>query len=152
LIAAMRARNRRLIIIGVAGVMLVGAATLAGFAMRDTVIFFYGPTEALERGVAAAGERARIGGLVEPDTVIRGENNFISFGVTDGTSTIRVGYTGHVPDLFREGQGVVVEGTIAPDGTFQADRVLARHDENYMPREVVDILKEQGEWRSEGGA
>ena len=95
------------------------------------------------------GTRIRLGGLVEEGSVVRGEGTRVRFAVTDTAETVPVTYDGVLPDLFREGQGVVTEGTLMPDGTFVADTVLAKHDENYMPKEVADALKEQGVWQGE---
>ena len=93
------------------------------------------------------GERIRLGGLVKEGSVTRGENLAVRFEVTDGRNSIKVAYQGLLPDLFREGQGVVTEGTLDPGGTFTADNVLAKHDETYMPKEVADALKKQGHWK-----
>ena len=90
--------------------------------------------------------RLRIGGLVKDGSVVRGENKSISFVITDSNKEVRVAYVGQVPDLFREGQGVVAEGVLVGPGQFRADSVLAKHDEKYMPREVADALKKQGVW------
>jgi cytochrome c-type biogenesis protein CcmE len=142
---AMRKRNRRLIVIGVAGAMLAGAAALALIGLRDSVVYFYAPSELAQN--AAPGERVRIGGLVEAGTVSRDDTGALLFAVSDGVSTVPVRYEGQAPDLFREGQGVVCEGRYAPGAVFAADRVLAKHDETYMPREVVEAMKARGEWR-----
>lgn len=144
----MTRRGRRLAIIGAAGLVLASALGLALFAMRDTIVFFRGPSE-----VAAAGKvgtRIRLGGLVETGSIRRGPDQVVEFKVTDGAASVPVRYKGFLPDLFRENQGVVTEGALGPSGTFLADTVLARHDETYMPREVVDVLKAQGRWQ-EGG-
>src|SRR5690606_8404274 len=106
------------------------------------------PSDIVAEGVAP-GARVRLGGLVADGSVVRGENGSVRFDVTDGAATIAVLYTGILPDLFREGQGVVTEGTVRPDGSFAADTVLAKHDENYMPPEVAAALREQGHWRAE---
>ncbi len=95
----------------------------------------------------APGTRIRLGGLVKEGSVVRGENLAVRFDVTDGRNTIAVAYQGLLPDLFREGQGVVTEGALEPAGLFKADSVLAKHDENYMPKEVADALKKQGHWK-----
>ena len=96
------------------------------------------------------GARLRIGGLVKEGSVVKGENLAVHFGVTDGKTTVPVAYTGLLPDLFREGQGVVAEGALDITGTFKADSVLAKHDEKYMPKEVADALKQQGRWQEDG--
>lgn len=141
----MRKRNRRLVLIAVVGAMLAGAVALALVGLRDAVVYFYAPSELAQK--AKAGERVRIGGLVESGSVSRAENGALLFSVTDGAAIIPVRYEGHPPDLFREGQGVVCEGRYTPGAPFHADRVLAKHDETYMPREVVEAMKQRGEWR-----
>ena len=143
-------KQRRLSLIAAAGAVLSLAAGLVLFAMRDTIVFFYGPTEIAEKGLQP-GTRMRLGGLVETGSVQRSGGQRVSFAVTDGKSSIKVGYDGLLPDLFREGQGVVTEGVFEGAGRFKADSVLAKHDETYMPREVADTQKEQGHWQP-GGA
>ena len=143
-------KQRRLTLIAMAGAVLSLAAGLVLFAMRDTIVFFYGPTEITEKGVLP-GTRMRLGGLVEAGSVQRSDGKRVTFAVTDGKTSIRVGYDGLLPDLFREGQGVVTEGVFEGAGRFKADSVLAKHDETYMPREVADTLKKQGHWQP-GGA
>jgi cytochrome c-type biogenesis protein CcmE len=114
-------------------------------------VFFYSPSE-LKTKAEAAHRRVRIGGLVERDSIVRGAGGRqVMFRVTDGATDLGVVYEGILPDLFREGQGVVAEGKLRPDGVFAAATVLAKHDERYMPREVVDALKKSGHWQ-EGGA
>ena len=113
--------------------------------MRDTIVFFRAPSEVVASG--KVGARIRLGGLVETGSLKRGTDQVVEFAVTDGSQRVPVRYRGILPDLFREGQGVVTEGALAASGTFVADTVLARHDETYMPREVVDALKAQGRWK-----
>jgi cytochrome c-type biogenesis protein CcmE len=146
----MTRRQRRLVLIGVSGAVLAVAVALVLSAMRDSIVFFHSPTEVAQDHLAP-GTRIRIGGLVKPGSLERGDNLNIRFDVTDGKNDIPVRYQGIVPDLFREGQGVVAEGKLGPGGTFIADTVLAKHDERYMPREVVDALKKAGRWQ-EGAA
>jgi cytochrome c-type biogenesis protein CcmE len=134
--------------IGAAGAVLVLAATLTFAGLRDSVVYFVAPSELSEK--AAPGERVRLGGLVVEGTVHRDEDGAMRFSVTDGAVEVQVRYDGLLPDLFREGQGVVAEGRWRPGGAFEAERVLAKHDETYMPREVAEALKERGEWK--GGA
>jgi cytochrome c-type biogenesis protein CcmE len=122
------------------------AVGLVLYAMRDSIVFFYSPSDIAEMQVAP-GQRIRLGGLVETGSVRRDEGTTVHFSVTDGAKVMPVTYTGVLPDLFREGQGVVTEGAVMPDGTFKADNVLAKHDENYMPPEVAAKLKEKGVWR-----
>jgi cytochrome c-type biogenesis protein CcmE len=144
----MTRKGRRLSLIVGALVTLSLAAGLVLFALRDNIVFFYSPTE-LGQKHAAPGTRLRIGGLVKEGSVVRGEGRDIGFIVTDRTSDVRVSYKGLLPDLFREGQGVVVEGTLTNDSIFRADSVLAKHDERYMPRDVAEALKKQGVWQGE---
>jgi cytochrome c-type biogenesis protein CcmE len=131
------------------GVGVLGVAVLLVlFAMRDSIVFFNSPTDVMEKHVAP-GARIRLGGLVASGSVTRGENLAIRFEVTDGNRSIPVTYSGILPDLFREGQGVVAEGTLDRAGVFEADNILAKHDETYMPKEVADALKKQGHWKDE---
>jgi cytochrome c-type biogenesis protein CcmE len=146
----MTRKQRRLVLIGASLGVLALAVGLVLSALRQSIVFFNSPSDIVERHVAA-GERIRVGGLVKPGSIKRGEALHISFEVTDGKSDIPVAYQGLVPDLFREGQGVVVEGRLATDGIFQADTVLAKHDERYMPREVADALKKSGRWQEGSG-
>ncbi len=141
----MTRKQRRLTIIGSCGAVLAVAAALVLFAMRDSIVFFHGPSDVIDKSIQA-GTRFRLGGLVKEGTVLR-EGQTVTFDVTDNNKQVRVTYTGILPDLFREGQGVVTEGVLQPGGLFKADSVLARHDENYMPREVADALKKQGQWQ-----
>ena len=141
----MTRKGRRLTLIASMLVVLGVAAGLVLFAMRDSIVFFYGPTELATKAVSP-GTRLRIGGLVKEGSVQRGENKSMTFVITDSNKDVRVAYTGQVPDLFREGQGVVAEGVLVGPGEFRADSVLAKHDEKYMPREVADALKKQGVW------
>ena len=145
----MTRKQRRLSVIAGLGAVLALAVGLILFALRDQIVFFYSPTEIHEKAVAA-GTPVRLGGLVKQGTWKKsGDQN--DFVVTDGTTEMVAHYTGILPDLFREGQGVVVEGAVATDGTFAATNVLAKHEEKYMPKEVVDELKAKGEWQR-GGA
>ena len=146
----MTRKQRRLALIG-SGMGVLGlAAALVLFALKDSIVFFNSPTDVVEKNVAP-GSRIRLGGLVKPGTLTRGDNLLVRFEVTDGNKSVPVSYTGILPDLFREGQGVVTEGALDATGHFRADSVLAKHDETYMPKEVADALKKQGHWKSEGG-
>jgi cytochrome c-type biogenesis protein CcmE len=138
--------RRRLIAVLVIAPVLAGSAALSLYALRDGVSFFYTPSQALEAKVAP-GRNLRLGGLVQPGSVVHGADGSVSFVVADQAAAMRVRYQGDLPDLFREGQGVVCQGTLATDGSFDAREVLAKHDETYMPREVVEGLKRSGEWR-----
>jgi cytochrome c-type biogenesis protein CcmE len=144
----MTRRQRRLSLIGAAlGVLALAVALVLG-ALKDSIVFFNSPTDVVEKHVNP-GTRIRIGGLVKEGSVSRGESLAVRFEVTDGKSTVPVSYQGLLPDLFREGQGVVAEGALDPAGTFRADSVLAKHDETYMPKEVADALKKQGHWKDD---
>ena len=146
----MTRKQRRLTLIG-AGLGVLGlAAGLVLYALNDAIVFFNSPTDVIEKQVAP-GARIRLGGLVKPGTLVRGDNLKVRFEVTDGNKSVLVNYTGILPDLFREGQGIVTEGALEAAGTFRADSVLAKHDETYMPKEVADALKKQGHWKTEGG-
>ena len=142
----MTRKERRLLLIGTAGVTLAIAMGLVLFALRDSIVFFYGPTEMAERP-PPPGARLRIGGLVKQGTLIHRGSSTVTFAVTDLKKDIKVIYSGLLPDLFREGQGVVAEGTLESPGLFHAESVLAKHDERYMPKDVADRLKRQGIWR-----
>ena len=142
-------KQKRLAVIGGLAVVVALATTLVLVALRDQIVFFYSPSDIVAREVAV-GTPIRLGGLVKDGSWVRdGQDN--SFVVTDGATDITARYTGILPDLFREGQGVVAEGSLGPDGSFVATNVLAKHDENYIPKEVVDALKASGEWRPEAG-
>ena len=146
----MTRKQRRLVLIGSSIGVLALAVGLVLNALNGSIVFFNSPTDIAEKHVAA-GTRVRVGGLVKDGSVQRGDNLRIRFEVTDGKNNVPVTYQGIVPDLFREGQGVVAEGKLEPGGTLDADTVLAKHDERYMPKEVVDALKKSGRWdESEG--
>ena len=142
----MTRKRRRLVLIGASLGVLIVAAVLVLSALRDSIVFFNSPTDVAEKHISP-GTRMRIGGLVKPGSIERGDNLLVRFAVTDGKTDIRVRYNGIVPDLFREGQGVVAEGKLESDKTLAADTVLAKHDERYMPREVVEALKKSGRWQ-----
>lgn len=142
----MTRKKRRLVLISSALFVLALAVGLMLFALRDNIVFFYAPSELVEKA-PVVGSRLRIGGLVKPGSLSRDEGQTVRFAVTDSKSEILVTYTGLLPDLFREGQGVVAEGTLRNDRMFYADTVLAKHDERYMPRDVADALKKQGLWQ-----
>lgn len=142
----MTRKQRRLILIGSSLGVLAVAVALILSAMRQSIVFFNSPTEIAEHH-AAPGARLRMGGLVKDGSIKREAGLRMSFVVTDGKSDVPVTYQGIVPDLFREGQGVVVEGKMGQGDVFAADTVLAKHDERYMPREVVDALKKSGRWQ-----
>ena len=147
----MTRKQRRGVLIGTCVAVLGVAVGLVLFAMRDSIVFFYSPSEVVEMAIAP-GQRFRLGGLVETGSVVRGEGTSVRFVITDQAKTLPVTYIGVLPDLFREGQGVVAEGMLESDGVFHADNVLAKHDENYMPPEVAKKLKTQGVWRGDADA
>jgi cytochrome c-type biogenesis protein CcmE len=142
----MTRKQKRLTVIGGAMGFLALAAALTFAALGQKTSYFYMPAE-LEKATVAPGQRIRLGGLVEDGSIVRGDGAKVSFGVTDKEKSVKVSYTGLLPDLFREGQGVITEGAFSDDGSFVADSVLAKHDENYMPREVAESLKEKGVWQ-----
>jgi cytochrome c-type biogenesis protein CcmE len=146
----MTRRQRRLVLIGGSLSVLALAVALVMSALRQSIVFFNSPSDVAEQHIAA-GKRIRLGGLVKAGSVRRGDDLRIEFAVTDGKSDLAVNYQGIVPDLFREGQGVVVEGIVQAGGAFKADSVLAKHDERYMPREVADALKKAGRWQEGSG-
>ncbi|WP_119167518.1 cytochrome c maturation protein CcmE [Algihabitans albus] len=145
-------RKRRRLQIAILGMLSLGTATaLVLTAFQDNLVFFYSPTDITEKGLSPD-QYVRIGGLVEEGSVQQLADNHVSFRVTDLANAIPVTYDGILPDLFREGQGVVAQGSIGDDGTtFVAREVLARHDENYMPTEVAEALQASGQWRPESG-
>ncbi|QDG78398.1 cytochrome c maturation protein CcmE [Labrenzia sp. PHM005] len=147
----MTRKQRRLTLIGSAGAVLAVALGLILFALNDQIVFFQSPTDIASKDIPS-GQRIRLGGLVEEGSVERSDNAEVKFRVTDTANAVSVTYKGILPDLFREGQGVVTEGVLGADGTFVADSVLAKHDENYMPKEVAEALKDQGHWQGEEGA
>jgi cytochrome c-type biogenesis protein CcmE len=136
---AMTRKGRRIVLIAVGGALMAGAAALATVAFRDSIVFFVPPTELLATPHPPT-QRLRVGGMVVEGSVVRGEGATVRFTVTDYQTEAQVAFTGVLPDLFREGQGIVAEGYLR-DGVFVADEVLAKHDEKYMPPDVADTLK-----------
>lgn len=145
----MTRKSRRLVLIAACGGVLALAVGLILFAMRGAIVFFRSPSEIVAQAIPP-GTRLRLGGLVTDGSLRRGPGQSVDFSVTDTGATVQVQYTGLLPDLFREGQGVVAEGVLEPGNLFRADTVLAKHDESYMPREVADALKAQGRWQERG--
>lgn len=143
-------RKKRRMYVVIAGMATLGiAAALVLNAFEDNLVFFFSPTELADRELAP-GQVIRVGGLVEADSVKRLDDGLtVTFSVTDTANTLPIRFTGVLPDLFREGQGIVAEGTLAPDGVFVARDVLAKHDETYMPPEVADALKQAGHWEGD---
>ncbi|TWG99326.1 cytochrome c-type biogenesis protein CcmE [Mesorhizobium sp. J18] len=144
----MTRKQKRLSIIGGAMGFLAAATALTFYALGQQTSYFYMPSDALAAQLAP-GERIRLGGLVEKGSIVRGQGTEVRFAVTDHEKSITVNYSGILPDLFREEQGVVTHGMFQPDGSFVADSVLAKHDETYMPKEVAESLKEKGLWQEE---
>jgi cytochrome c-type biogenesis protein CcmE len=141
----MTRKRRRLYFVFLALLGLGAGTALVLTAFQDNIVFFFSPTEVAARPLTPE-QRIRIGGLVEAGSLVKdGEN--VTFSVTDTAASLKVHYVGLLPDLFREGQGVIAEGRMGPDGVFMASEVLAKHDENYMPREVADALKKSGRWK-----
>ena len=146
-----RKARRRLLILAAVAPVLALAVGLTLFGLREQVSFFYTPAQA-QAAKAPAGRRIQLGGLVQAGSVVKHHDGRVQFVVSDLKASAPVEYQGDLPDLFREGQGVVAEGKFDASGVFHADQVLAKHDETYMPREVSKALKEQGEWRGDGAA
>ncbi len=147
----MTRKQKRLSVIGGGALFLATAMALTFYALGAKASYFYLPAD-LQAASVPPGQRIRLGGLVAEGSVKRGEGTLVRFAVTDQTETVPVTYEGLLPDLFREGQGVITEGTFGADGMFTADSVLAKHDETYMPREVAESLKEKGVWNDGGAA
>lgn len=139
----MTRKQRRGVLIGSGVAILTLAAILVMFALKDSVVFFHTPSDIVEKKIPA-GQRIRLGGLVAKDSVKRGDGLHVTFTVTDTLKQIPVTFDNVLPDLFREGQGVVAEGKLDASGVFAADTVLAKHDENYMPPEVKKSLEARG--------
>ena len=146
----MTRKQRRLTLIRCALLVLAIAPGLVLNALRDSIVFFSTPSMVAEKHLGP-GKRFRLGGLVEQGSLKRGDNLAVTFTVADGSATLPVAYKGILPDLFREGQGVVAEGALDASGVFRADTVLAKHDETYMPKDVADALKKQGHWKDDYG-
>lgn len=142
-------KKRRIQVIVVAFVALAVATGLIGYAMRDGINFFRAPAQVAEEPPSPT-EVFRLGGLVEDGSLVRGQGETVTFNVTDGAASIPVSYTGVLPDLFDEGQGMIGTGKLV-GGTFVASEILAKHDEKYMPKEVIDALKEQGVYEDPNG-
>jgi cytochrome c-type biogenesis protein CcmE len=141
----MTRKTRRLYFVTLGMLGLFAAAALILTATEDSVVFFFSPTELKERTLAPQ-QRLRVGGLVEEGSVVK-NGDTVTFTVTDTVEKLPISYTGILPDLFREGQGIVAEGRLGPNGVFMASDVLAKHDENYMPPEVAEALKKNGHWQ-----
>lgn len=145
-----RTARRRLMVVAAAAPVLALAAGLSLYAMGDAAVFFYSPAQAAEKQVPP-GRTVRLGGLVQAGSVVKHPDGRVEFAVTDHRAVDKVVFQGDLPDLFREGQGVVAQGAFTSSGVFEAREVLAKHDERYMPKEVTDALKKSGEWRPVAG-
>jgi cytochrome c-type biogenesis protein CcmE len=146
----MTRKQRRLVLIGSSLAVLAVAVGLVLNSLRDSIVFFNSPTDLVAKR-SMVGTRVRLGGMVKSGSLVRGADLQARFEVSDANNDVPVKFQGILPDLFREGQGVIAEGRMEPDGTFKADTILAKHDENYMPREVADTLKKEGRWQENGG-
>lgn len=144
----MTRKQRRLVLIGTGVSVLAIAVALMLNAFRDSIVFFNSPSDVVQNHVGP-GTRIRLGGLVKDGSLVRGNALNVRFEITDGKTQIPVAYNGVLPDLFREGQGVVAEGALDGGGVFDADTILAKHDETYMPKEVADALKKSGHWKDD---
>ncbi len=142
----MTRKQKRLTVIGGAMAFLGLAAAMTFYALGQKASYFYMPAD-LQQATVPPGQRIRLGGLVEKGTIVRGQGTDVAFQVTDKEKSVQVVFRGILPDLFREEQGVITEGSFRPDGVFAADSVLAKHDETYMPKEVADSLKAKGVWQ-----
>lgn len=147
---AMTRKRRRVILIGIGAGFVLAASLLVGVGMRDSIVFFFSPSELAEKA-PGPDQRLRVGGLVVEGSVERHGDGSVAFTVTDGAMEQRISFAGILPDLFREGQGIIAEGNLR-DGTFVASEVLAKHDEKYMPKEIAETLKKEGHFKPEYGA
>jgi len=145
----MKPKHQRLLFVTASMFFLIAATLLTMSAFRENLVFFYSPSD-LQKHTPEDGKTIRIGGLVKAGTIEHTKGDKVSFIITDGKAEIKVSYSGVLPNLFRDGQGCIAEGTIINAGEFSAQKILAKHDEKYMPREVVDALKRSGNWHGEG--
>ena len=143
-----KARRRLTLLAAIAPVLAI-AVSLTLWGLKDSISFFYTPSQA-DAANPPPGRSIQLGGLVSPGTVVKHPDGRVDFVVADKISADKVSFQGDLPDLFREGQGIVAMGAFREDGVFEAKQVLAKHDEKYMPKEVADALKQQGEWRGDG--
>ncbi len=144
----MTRKQKRFVGIGVIGSVIGLAVLLVSIALRDEIVFFYDPSEVVTGQKVAPGQNFRIGGLVKDGSVLK-EDTKISFVVTDGSNSVPISFEGILPDLFREGQGVIAEGALNTEGRFIAQNILAKHDENYIPKELEGVLKEKNIYKGE---
>ena len=144
----MTRKQKRFALIGVIGATIALSVGLAAIALRDEIVFFYDPTDVVENQKVVPGQRFRIGGLVKEGSVMKSDTE-VNFVVTDGAYDVAVAFDGLLPDLFREGQGVIAEGQLNTDRKFIASNVLAKHDENYIPKELEGVMKDKNVWKGE---
>jgi cytochrome c-type biogenesis protein CcmE len=144
----MKAKHQRLIFVTVSIVCLCIATLFVMRAFRENLVFFYSPSDWIVRP-ELSNKEVRIGGLVEKNSIKHSDSDHVNFVITDGKASVKITYQGLLPSLFREGQGVIAQGKASKDGDFNARTILAKHDENYMPKEVIDALKKSGQWRGE---
>ena len=143
--------RRRLTLVAAIAPVLALAVGLTLWGLKDSISFFYTPSQA-DQAKPPPGRSIQLGGLVSPGSVVKHSDGRVDFVVADKIAADKVSFQGDLPDLFREGQGIVAVGSFRKDGVFEAKQVLAKHDERYMPKEIADALKEQGEWRGDGKA
>ena len=143
-----KARRRLTLVAAIAPILAI-AVGLTLWGLKDSISFFYTPSQA-DAAKPPPGRSIQLGGLVSPGSVVKHSDGRVDFVVADKIATDKVSFQGDLPDLFREGQGIVAVGAFRQDGVFEAKQVLAKHDERYMPKEIADALKEQGEWRGDG--
>ena len=146
----MTRKQKRFAGIGAISVVIGLAVFLVSIALRDEIVFFYDPTEVVSGTKVSPGQNFRIGGLVEDGSVVKDDTKIL-FVVTDGANSVPVSFEGILPDLFREGQGVIAEGAMNTQGSFIAQNILAKHDENYMPKELEGVLKDKDIWKGNKG-
>lgn len=144
----MTRKQKRLAGIGIIGCVIALSAILVTTALRDEIVFFYDPTDVVELTKVAPGQNFRLGGLVEEGS-LKKDGSRVDFIITDGNKSVPVTFDGLLPDLFREGQGVIAEGQLTQAGLFEAGNILAKHDENYVPKELEDIMKEKNVWKGD---
>ncbi len=146
----MTRRGRRLALVALSLAVVGAAAGLSLYALSGSIVFFLSPSEVVQKA-ERPGARLRVGGLVKAGSLVKSGDQMVAFVITDGSNDLKVAYRGLLPDLFREGQGVVAEGVLEAPGRMRAETILAKHDERYMPREVVEALKKQGRWQEGEG-
>ena len=146
----MTRKQKRFAGIGIIGAVIGLAILLVSIALRDEIVFFYDPSEVVSGTKVSPGQNFRIGGLVEDGSVVK-QDTLVTFVVTDGENSVPVRFDGILPDLFREGQGIIAEGAMDTEGHFIAQNVLAKHDENYIPKELEGVLKDKDVWKGKDG-